>query len=360
MNNNSNIMRRLSILRETLRGKNLSGAFFTGYENRRYYSGFTGSAGYLIVTLDDAILITDKRYTEQARQQTQGIRVYEHGAGRQKRAAEEIRRMGLQSIAFEDTTEVGEYFAIMGEIPEVQAKLEGECFLEQRMVKDDEEIALIREAIGCSDRAFAGLIPRLKAGMSEKDLADELHYLANREGAEALSFGTIVAAGTHGAMAHWAPSAYKIQSGEMVIVDFGVMKNGYVSDMTRTLFFGEVPEEQYAVFNLVRRSMEAAFAAIAPGTEAKTVEEAHRQIFRDAGMEEHALKGLGHGVGLQIHESPRVVIGSETVLREGMVFTVEPGLYIPGSCGVRVEDVVLVTSEGYENLTGTPYEIRIP
>jgi Xaa-Pro aminopeptidase/Xaa-Pro dipeptidase len=106
--------------------------------------------------------------------------------------------------------------------------------------------------------------------------------------------------------------------------------------------------------------MDAAFAAIAPGMEAKTVEEAHRQIFRGAGMEEHALKGLGHGVGLQIHESPRVVIGSETVLREGMVFTVEPGLYIPGSCGVRVEDVVLVTSAGYENLTGTPYEIRIP
>jgi Xaa-Pro aminopeptidase/Xaa-Pro dipeptidase len=228
------------------------------------------------------------------------------------------------------------------------------------MVKDAGEIALIREAINCADRAFAKLIPRLKIGMSEKDLADELHYLANREGAEAMSFGTIVAAGAHGAMAHWAPSPYPIKNGEMVVVDFGVIREGYVSDMTRTLLFGDVSAEQMQTFNLVRRSMEAAFGAIKAGVIAMEVEDAHRDVFRGAGVEDYALKGLGHGIGLQIHESPRIVIGSKTLLREGMVFTVEPGLYFPGRYGVRTEDVVLVTKGGYENLTHTPYEIRIP
>jgi Xaa-Pro aminopeptidase/Xaa-Pro dipeptidase len=357
------IEKRLAALRKMLGEKGLDGALFTSYENRRYYSGFSGSAGYLIVGPERAILITDKRYTEQAEKQTAqnpaGITVYEHGQGRQKRAASEVCALGLSHIAFEDSTPLSEYLAITKEMPEVQVQAEGECFLEQRMIKDAGEIELIRQAEACGDRAFAKLIPRLKAGMSEKDLADELHYLASKEGAQTPSFGTIVAAGAHGAMAHWSPSDYKIKNGELVVVDFGVIIGGYCSDMTRTLIFGDPGKDEMRTFNLVRESMEAAFRAIRPGVLAKEVEEAHREVFRRAGVEEYALKGLGHGVGLEIHECPRVVIGNETVLQPDMVFTVEPGLYFPDKHGVRHEDLVLVTADGYENLTGTPLEIRI-
>lgn len=350
---------RIEKLRGILREKQLEGALFTSYENRRYYSGFTGSGGYLIVGPDKVVLVTDMRYTEQAERQTEGVTVVEAVGDRQKFVAEQVTKLGLESIAFEDNTQAAEFFAIVGAMPDVRVELEGECFLEQRMVKDAGEAAAIREAIRCSDAAFAKLVPMLKAGMTEKEVADELHYLANKEGAETLSFGTIVAAGPNGAMAHHSPSQRPIAKGEMVVMDYGVMKDGYMSDTTRTLLFGDVDAQQMQTFELVYQSMQAAFSAIRPGVLAKDVEEAHREVFRAAGQEEYALKGLGHGVGLQVHECPRIVIGNETRLEAGMIFTVEPGLYYPGRYGVRTEDMVLVTESGYENLTKTPHKIQI-
>ena len=143
------------------------------------------------------------------------------------------------------------------------------------------------------------------------------------------------------------------------MVDFGVLKNGYCSDMTRTLLFGDVSDEHMRIFNLVKESLDNAVAAVKPGVLAKDVEDAHRVPFFREGLNDYALKGLGHGIGLQIHECPRIVIGNETVLKPGMIFTIEPGLYFPDNCGVRTEDDVLVTETGVENLSHTPHEIRI-
>ena len=195
--------------------------------------------------------------------------------------------------------------------------------------------------------------------MTEKDVADELHYLVSKEGAEAMSFGTIVGSGPRGALAHAFPTEKKIENGDMVVVDFGVMKDGYCSDMTRTLLFGDVSPEHMRIFNLVRESQQCAFEKIGPGVSSKVVEDAHRVPFFRENLDSYALRGLGHGIGLQIHECPRVQIGRETILRPGMIFTVEPGLYFPGDCGVRIEDDVLVTQSGMENLSHTPYEIHI-
>lgn len=351
--------KRLAGVRSYLREHQLDGAMFTSNENRRYYCGFTGSNGYLIVTPEKVSLVTDKRYTTQAQQETTGVAILEHAANRLELVAETVRRLGISRLVMESCMTVDEYFPLKEKLGAVEVVFEQEYFLEQRMIKDEEEIACTKEAIRCAEAGFDRLLTRLKVGMTEKDVADELHYLVSKEGAEALSFGTIVGSGPRGALAHAFPTSKKIEEGEMVVVDFGVMKDGYCSDMTRTLLFGKISPEHMRIFDLVQESQDRAVMAIAPGVLAKTVEDAHRAVFLREGYDEYALRGLGHGIGLQIHECPRIVIGNETVLKKGMIFTVEPGLYFPGNCGVRTEDDVLVTQNGVENLSHTPHKIQI-
>lgn len=351
--------KRLAGVRSYMKDRKLDGAMFTSYENRRYYCGFTGSNGYLIITQDKAALVTDKRYTTQAQEQTVDVEVIEHAANRLELVAGTVRRMGISSMVMESCMTLEEYFPLKEKLGKTELVFEQEYFLEQRMVKDEEEIACTRAAIRAAEAGFEKLLPRLKVGMTEKDVADELHYLVSKEGAEAMSFGTIVGSGARGALAHAFPTTKKIGDGDMVVVDFGVLKDGYCSDMTRTLLFGNVSAEHMRIFHLVQESQDRAVSAIAPGVLAKDVEDAHRAVFLREGLDDYALRGLGHGIGLQIHECPRIVIGNETVLKPGMIFTVEPGLYFPGDCGVRTEDDVLVTKDGVENLSHTPHEIHI-
>ena len=351
--------KRLAGVRKYMQEHQLDGALFTSYENRRYFSGFTGSNGYLIVTFDHVTLITDKRYTTQAQMQTVDVEVIEHAANRLKLVSEAVRRQGITRMVMESCMTLEEFLPLKEKLEGVDLVFEQEYFLEQRMIKDEEEIRCIKEAIAIAEAGFDRLLPRLKAGMTEKDVADELHYLCAREGAESIGFGTIVGSGPRGALAHAFPTDKVINNGEMVVVDFGVTKNGYYSDMTRTLLFGDVSPEHMRIFNLVQESQDKAIAAVRPGVLAKDVEDAHRAVFLREGLDEYALRGLGHGIGLQIHECPRVVIGNKTVLKPGMIFTVEPGLYFPGDCGVRTEDDVLVTETGVENLSHTPHEIHI-
>lgn len=359
MDKRETYMRRLSGIRELMREKGLDGAMLTSYENRRYYSGFTGSNGYLIITKDNAALVTDKRYTTQARQQTQDMEILEHAANRLDLVARTIKSMGITKMVLEGSMTVEEYFDLKKRMENVETVFEQEYFLEQRMVKDPEEIACTRAAIAAAEAGFEKLIPRLKIGMTEKDLADELHYLVSKEGAEAMGFGTIVGSGARGALAHAFPTEKVIENGDMVVVDFGVKMDGYCSDMTRTLFFGDVTKEHRRIFSLVQESFDRAVLAIGPGVLAKDVEDAHRAVFLRENLDDYALRGLGHGIGLEIHECPRIVIGNQTELKPGMIFTVEPGLYFPGDCGVRIEDDVLVTEDGVENLSHTPHEIQI-
>lgn len=351
---------RLEGIRAYLTEHGLDGALITSYENRRYYCGFTGSLGYLMVTHGEARMITDPRYTTQARQQTTGeVQVIEYRYNRLGTVADTIRDMGIRSLVMESSMTLEEYLPLKEKLEGVSLSFEQEYFLEQRMVKDAQEIAATRAAIAAAEAGFQLLLPRLKIGMTEKDVADELHYLVSKQGAEAMSFGTIVGAGPRGALAHAFPTNRVIENGDMVVLDFGVMKDGYVSDMTRTLLFGDVSEAHMRIFRLVEESQDCAFRAIAPGVSSKAVEDAHRVPFFRENLESYALRGLGHGIGLQIHECPRVQIGRETILRPGMIFTVEPGLYFPGDCGVRTEDDVLVTDTGMENLSHTPREIHI-
>ncbi len=359
MDRRETYQKRLAGVRRLLKERGLDGAMFTSYENRRYYCGFTGSNGYLIVTEDGVSLITDKRYTTQAQQQTVDVEIFDHAANRLQLVADTVKHMGITRMVMESCMTVEDYFPLKERLGNVDICFEQEYFLEQRMIKDAEEIACTRAAIAAAEAGFEKLVSRLQIGMTEKDLADELHYLVSREGAEAMSFGTIVGSGARGALAHAFPTEKKIENGDMVVVDFGVMKDGYCSDMTRTLLFGDVSPEHMRIFRLVQESQDKAVEAVRPGVLAKDVEDAHRAVFLREGLDDYALRGLGHGIGLQIHECPRIVIGNETVLRPGMIFTVEPGLYFPDDCGVRTEDDVLVTEDGVENLSHTPHEIHI-
>lgn len=351
--------KRLAALRRHLLDSGLDGALLTSCENRRYYCGFTGGSGYLIVTPDDAALITDRRYTTQAGQQTRCASVIEEGPDGPAQLAETIRRMGVTGLVLESTMTLEAFLPLREKLAGLRLCFEHAFFLEQRMVKDAEEIACIRAAIAAAEAGFDKLLPRLKIGMTEKDLADELHYLVSREGAEPMTCGTIVGSGARGALAHGFPTEKKIENGDMVVVDFGVMKDGYCSDMTRTLLFGDVTPEHKRIFDLVQESQDRAIAAVRPGVPVKEVEAAHRAVFLREGLDDYALRSLGHGIGLEIHEYPRMVIGNPMVLRPGMVFTVEPGLYFPNDCGVRTEDDLLVTETGAENLSHTPHEIHI-
>ena len=351
--------KRLSGLRAYLEDHGLAGALITSYENRRYFCGFTGSSGYLIVTRTHVVLITDKRYTTQAKEQTVDCEIVEHSQDRLRLVADTMKRLGITSSVMESSMTAGEYFSLKEYLGDHRTVLEDEYFLELRMVKDEWETEAVREAIRRAEAGFDRLIPRLKTGMTEKDLADELHYLVNREGAEAMSFGTIVASGARGAMAHGFPTDKVIENGDMVVVDFGVMYDGYCSDMTRTLLFGDISRENMRIFNLVLEAGKRAVEAVRPGVHSSEVEAAHREVFIREGLDDYALRGLGHGIGLQIHECPRVQIGKDTVLKPNMIFTIEPGLYFPGVCGVRTEDDVLVTESGVENLSHTPHEIHI-
>ena len=320
---------RLTALEQIIQAHGADAILISLYENRRYYSGFTGSNGYLLITPARRILITDRRYTEQATAQTQDVEVLEHGADRFADIAQKVQELEITALMVESAMPAAEYFALERLLPSVRITLAGTVLVEARMVKDDVEIRNIQTAVRLSQEALLEVAALCKAGMTEKDLGDELNYRVARKGAQTMSFGTIVAAGERGAMAHGEPTTRSIRPGEMVVVDFGAQWNGYCADLTRTLRFGEISDEQSRVFDLVDRAFDAALAAVRPGISAGDVEEAHRQVFREAGLEPYALKGLGHGIGLEIHEHPRVVIGSTQTLMPGMVFTIEPGCTCP-------------------------------
>jgi Xaa-Pro aminopeptidase len=351
--------RRIRMLRDYLCEKHTDATVLTSFENRFYFCGFTGSNGYLIVTQSGEKLVTDKRYTTQAAQQAPDCEIIEQQKNSITEVTDVIRAMKIESLVLEASLSAGEYFAFREQLGEIPILLEEERYLEMRMIKEPGEIDAIRRAIKIAETAFVRLIPTLKIGTTEKELACELEYLCKREGADQMSFETICASGPRGALAHGFPTDKKIEDGEMTVVDFGVFKDGYCSDMTRTLLFGTVPPERMRIFRLVREAVRLGVGAVCPGAVSGDVEEAHRAPYYREGLNDYELKGLGHGIGVEIHECPRIVIANPTVLKPNMVFTIEPGLYFPGDCGVRLEDNVLVTQDGVEDLSHTPYEIHI-
>lgn len=352
---------RLAIIQQYMEDHQIDCTIISSYANRRFLTFLNSDSGFVFITQQDCILLTDRRYYEQARIETGGCcRIIEPANGRWAGVEEIVGQLlPIRRVLLEDTLELGEFLRLKQILGDVEIATDGDFFFELRAVKSEEDMANIKAAIACSDRVFARLIPQLKIGMTERDIADEMQYLALKEGADSLSFPTIVATGERSAMAHATPSARKIAAGDFTVIDFGVFWNGFSSDTTRTIQFGLIEEKKQRVFDLVFQAQEVAIEKVANGVPANDVELAHRMVFRQAGMEKYALRGLGHGIGLQVWEGPGVAMGTPVILKTGMIFTCEPGLYIDGFCGVRIEDDVEVKDDGHEVLTKTPRIITI-
>jgi len=332
----------------------------TSAPNVRYLSGFSGSNGAMLVSAGSATLFTDPRYQIQAAEET-GCKVVIARGPLLSRLMAVARRKRLRRLGFERNRISYQEFQTLTDNLAPGAELEPVAGLIERLrcLKDADEIEGIRRAMQIAVRAFEQAVRRVRIGMTEADLAAELDHHMRAGGAEAPAFETIVAAGERSALPHARPGAARLKAGHLVLIDMGALANGYASDMTRMLCLGVPSRKLRHMYNAVLEAQMAAIDAIRPGVPAAKVDRAARRVLRAHGLEKLFVHSTGHGVGLEIHESPRLGKQSRDRLEAGMVVTVEPGVYLEGFGGIRIEDTVVVTSDGAEVLTRLSKELRI-
>lgn len=353
---------RLGRLRRELAAAGAQALVVDSPFNRRYLSGFTGSDGLLWVTPADAALVVDFRYWEQARQQAPAWRLVRQDPGSRPEEAliRLCRSAGIAKLGVEGShLPVQRYFEWRQSLG-VELLALAPLVERLRAVKDAAEVAAVRQAAQLADAALAAVLPAVRPGAAEDDLALRFEFEARRRGAEGLSFPTIVASGPRGSLPHATPTGRRLQSGDLVTWDYGVRLEGYCSDATRTYALGEPGGEARAVHDLVLAALGAGLAAIRPGVRCADVDAAARAVIEAAGRGDQFGHGTGHGVGLEVHEAPRLSRqAGDSVLEAGMLVTVEPGVYVAGRLGVRVEELAVVRAAGPELLTGAPRELCI-
>ncbi len=352
---------RLERLRAELDARELDAVLIAKPENRAYLSGFTGSAGLLLISRDRAALITDFRYIEQATAQAPAFDVVKMESTNQAALARLVDEWGVSRLGFEgDFLTVDDHrnyqqAAAGCQWTSITGLVEG-----LRMIKDETEIELMRKAAAIADDAFAQILPLIKPGVLERDLATELEYRMKKLGAEGVAFETIVASGVRSSLPHGVASDKPLEQGDLVTFDFGALYQGYCSDMTRTVMVGEPTDKQREIYGIVLEAQKRGVAACRPGITGKELDAVCRSYIAEKGYGEYFGHGTGHGVGRFIHEGPRVSQrGGDVVLQPGMVVTVEPGIYLPGWGGVRIEDMLLITESGAESFTHSPKELLI-
>ena len=350
---------RLKRLREQMETRRVDALLVTHLPNVRYLTGFTGSSAALVVTEAKAAFFTDGRYTEQAREEVQGARVRIAKGAVLAAAARWISESRLKTIGFESERMTVATREVVAKALATGARLRpvGALVEQLRIIKDEEEIGRIRDAVQLASGLFEKTTPAIRAGAKETEVAGELEHAARRAGAEGMSFETIVAAGARSAMPHGRASSQAIPRQGFVILDYGVILAGYCSDMTRTVHVGNVTARAREMYDAVREAQEAGIGAVRAGVAAGEVDAAARKVLRRSGWGKYFTHSTGHGVGLEIHEPPRLGTGQSEILRPGMVVTVEPGIYVPGEGGVRIEDIVVVTESGCDVLTPTTKEL---
>ncbi len=353
------ISERLERLRGFLREKGADAVVVNKEVNLHYFSGFRGDDTLLLISQNDAILITDSRYTEQAAAQAPLFRVLEQRKGLLARAAECIRERGWKKLAFEGSSMVYDMFVKFEGLLDKTAALEIPVHLEElRTVKDQDEIACIRKAAEIADAAFLDILECIHPGISEEEVAAKLEMLMRELGSERPAFTTIVASGPRGSLPHGVATEKLIVSGEFVTMDFGAVYRGYHSDMTRTICVGRADDEKRALYRTVLDAQRLGVSLVKPGASGRSVDAEVRKHLADAGYGEYFGHGLGHSLGLEIHEEPRLSKTSTCEdLLPGMVVTVEPGVYLPGWGGLRIEDTILVTDTGSVPLTKSGKEL---
>ena len=349
-----NFAGRLENLRKKISAEEIDAVLITKTANLFYFSGFRGDSSALFISKNFCKLITDGRYFEQSQSQTENFEIVKQTEGLYKKIVEEIKNSGVKKIGFEEKIlTVERYNFLREELKEIELKpVEVDSL---RQIKDAAEISLIRRACEIGDKSFAEILNFIKVGVTENEVAAELEYLMRKFGAEKNSFDTIVASGVRGSLPHGIASEKKIQSGELVTMDFGAIYGGYCSDMTRTICVGKISDEWKKIYNAVLTSQLHGLEIIKIGVSGKAADEAVREKLKNFGLGEYFTHSLGHSLGIEIHEEPRLSKLSKCEsLQKNMIVTDEPGIYIANVGGIRIEDTVLITENGAETLTHSP------
>ncbi len=345
-------MGRLNRLKEFMRKENIDAAVVSEPYNIRYLSGFSGGEGCLYISESRQCMIVDSRYTLWAKSECTDTEVVTVQESFYSVAGRMIKEDNAKTVALEGNyLTYNEFLAFKENMPVCNIISIGDDFNNLRAVKDDYEIAMIEKAESIGDSAFDYILGELKPKMTEKDVAIKLEMYMRNNGAEALSFPVIAASGLNSASPHAVPSDKELEYGDFLTMDFGCVYNGYCSDMTRTVVIGKADSLQKKIYELVLSAQNAAIDGICEGMTGAQADMLARNVISDAGYGNNFGHGLGHSVGLYIHESPRLSRTETEVLKPGMVVTVEPGIYIEGMFGVRIEDLVVVRNDGVYNLT---------
>lgn len=357
-NERSSFFERIKKIESKLSEIGTDALLFFDIKNIRYLSGFSGSDGILLIGDGKRMLLVDGRYTHQAKREAEDIEIFEY-----KEKVEGVRTVlsdyGFKTVGFESAAlDVYTYLNLKANIENVAFKPIYEEITLLRAVKDEEEIARIKKAALISYKSISSTRERIKPGVKEKDIALELEFWMGKYGAEQASFPTIVASGPNSAMPHARAGSRVLEVGDVVVIDFGSVYQGYRCDETWTSVLGNPNDEQKDVFALVKKAQDAAINTIKPGVLCREVDHAARSFIDKKEMGNFFPHGTGHGVGIDVHEAPRIAPSSRHILEAGMVITIEPGIYIPGLWGIRIEETVLVTESGAEVLTKTPKDFK--
>jgi len=350
--------KRIDALREIINENKLDGLIITKQQNWQYLSGFSGTNAVLLITGEDNYLITDFRYLAQAAEEVTGFHIVKPFAVIEDTLVEKVTELGLKRLGFEDDSiSYHVYSSYRGKLTDVELVPLHQAVETVRQVKDTAEISALRKAAEIADAAFDDVLKLIKPGVRESEIALEIECFMRRKGAQKPAFDLIVASGPRAALPHGVATDKTFAAGELVIIDFGAVYAGYHSDMTRTVVLGQPDRRQRDIYELVLRAQERAIEAIKPGVKCSAVDLKARDMITVEGYGANFGHGLGHGVGLEIHEKPGFTPKDDTVLEPGMVLTVEPGIYLNSWGGVRIEDLVLVTADGYEILSKSPKQL---
>ncbi len=349
---------RIRALRDYIKDKGLEGVLVSKEENLHYFSGFTGDDTMLVVTHDDAVIVTDFRYVEQAQNEAPEYRIAKQEKGLLLRVSEVIKELGIKKLGFEGGSLVFDWYGKIKELVGDGVSFSSLELNSLRQIKDQEELNCIRRAVAISDKAFEDIITFIKPGMSENQVAARLEGVMRSLGSQRPAFTTIVASGKRGSLPHGTATEKLINAGEFVTMDYGAVYEGYHSDITRTICLGPADDRQRDVYDAVLKAQLLGLSLVKPGAAGKAVDGAVRRYLHERGYAEYFGHGLGHSLGLEIHEAPTLSPRSTCeALHPNTLITVEPGVYIPDWGGVRIEDTVLVTDTSGEALTSVTKEL---
>jgi Xaa-Pro aminopeptidase len=340
--------------------KGWTGVLIYSPENRFYFSGFKGSSGVALIEGEAQKLLTDFRYVDQAKEQALGFEVIQHQLNMIEMVCDTFANRADETLALELGAIPAEvYLEIHDRLPHVKLVDVTPVTDEIRMIKDEQELMYMREAIKICDLAFSHILDFIRPGITEHDIGLELELFMKKHGAERIKANHVIASGPRSCLPHGQATDRVIEVGDFVKMDFGAVVNGYFSDFTRTVVVGPPSEKQLEIYRIVRHAQEESLKAIGPGKKCSDIDEVGRGIIRAAGYGDQFGHSLGHSLGLAIHEKPAMRSSDDTVLQEGMVITVEPGIYLPGFDGVRIEDLVVITKDGHENFTKSTKDLQV-